>query len=82
MNTKSDKIIKMSRINLIKSSIIFLIIILANISMAQVRMTVHPDKKDNKNSVALGVRVKKNQNQAIWIKGIQVLVYNMLPLNA
>jgi len=72
----------MSRTNLIKSSIIFLIIILANTSMAQVRITVHPDRKDNKNSVALGVRVKKNQNQAIWIKGVQVIIYNILPLAA
>lgn len=80
MKTKSDKKTKISRTNLIKSSIIFLIIILANTSIAQVRMTIHPDKKDNKNSVALGVRVKKNQ--AIWIKGVQVIVYNILPLAA
>ena len=38
--------------------------------------------KINMNYLTLGVRVKKNQNQAIWIKGIQVLVYDMLPLNA
>ena len=72
----------MIRINVIKSSIIFLILFLANISMAQVKMTVHPDKNENKNCVALGVRVKKNQNQAIWIKGVQVIVNNILPLVA
>ena len=38
--------------------------------------------KINVNYLTLGVRVKKNQNQAIWIKGVQVIVYNMLPLNA
>ena len=82
MKTKTNKTAKINRTNLLKSTIIFLIIILANTSMAQVKMTVHPDKKDNKNCVALGVRVKKNQNQAIWIKGVQVIVYNIIPLAA
>ena len=82
MKTKSNKTAKIIRTNFIKSSIIFLILFLANISMVQVKVTVHPDKKDNKNCVALGVRVKKNQNQAIWIKGVQVIVNNILPLVA
>ena len=85
MNSKSKKTIKIKMINLIKCSVVFLMIFFANITLAQGNKNYDSPESNTKNTssnLTMKIRVKKNQGQAIWIKGVPVLISNVLPLAA
>ena len=74
----------MKTTNIIKISVFFLMIFITNISIAQGTNNTdsHESNKNTSSNITLKIRVKNNQGQAIWIKGVPVLISNVLPLAA